>query len=390
MPARRSDGTPSATPQAELLTWYARVARDFPWRATRDPYQILVSEVMLQQTQAARVVPFYARFIERFPDERALAVADDETIHRLWKGLGYPNRVERLRACARAVVARGSWPDSPEALEELPGIGPYTAHSVSCFAFGKAVPVVDTNVARVYARRDGLALPLDKKQIWIHAASQVEPSQPIAYTNALMDLGATVCTARAPHCEACPWLRRCASRGNAPTIAATSNPLKVAAKKVVYGHQLDARTGTERALPRLHIVLGLIHHDGRYLVARRKSDAHVGGFWELPGGKREDGEDDRATLARELGEELGAELLAARSILNFHHLYPDRALTFHVYRCRLFNPESVRALASQEVRWVTPAEFVALPFPPANQAVIERMRKYHRWVGEIRSPIRQV
>jgi A/G-specific adenine glycosylase len=363
----------TATPQAELLTWYRTVARDLPWRRTRDPYRILVSEVMLQQTQVARVIPYFERFLALFPDEQALSKASTEDIHRAWKGLGYPNRVERLRACCQAVLVRGSWPTTPQELQELPGIGPYTSHAVACFAFGAVVPVVDTNVARVYARRDGLPLPLDRTGIWSHVATQVAPQDPIAYNNALMELGGTVCTARNPTCEVCPWAARCRSRGQGEVIAATSNPLKVASAKQTYGVAFS-----DRSKPRQHIVLGLIHEDGKYLVARRPEGVHVGGFWELPGGKREAGEDDRTTLARELREEIAGDLLSARALVSFNHAYPDRYLTFHVYRCRLFNPREVRPLASQELRWVTPEELVRLAFPPANAAILERMARYHR------------
>jgi A/G-specific adenine glycosylase len=362
------------TPQAELLQWYARVGRTLPWRETRDPYRVLVSEVMLQQTQVERVIPFYERFLKLFPDERALAAASTDAIHRAWKGLGYPSRVERLRASCQAVLERGGvWPDTVEGLQELPGIGPYTAGAVACFAFARVVPVVDTNVARVYARRDGLALPLDRKGIWSHVAVQVDPQDPIRYNNALMDLGATVCTARSVHCDRCPWEARCVSRGNAAVHAQTANPLKVASKKIDYGVEV-----TDRTKPRRHIALALIHHDGRYLVARRRQDQHLGGFWELPGGKREKGEDDRTALAREIREELGAEVLSARALLSFHYAYDDRYLTFHVYRCRLFDPAVVKPLSSSELKWVTPEEFIALEFPPANVAIQQRMRRYHR------------
>ena len=127
--------------QRALLAWYAAARRDLPWRTTRDPYRILVSEVMLQQTQVARVVPFYERFVASFPDERALAQAGDEALHRLWKGLGYPSRAERLRATCAAVLERGGWPRDLPGLMELPGIGPYTARAVAAFAFAAPVPV---------------------------------------------------------------------------------------------------------------------------------------------------------------------------------------------------------------------------------------------------------
>jgi A/G-specific adenine glycosylase len=359
--------------QVELLAWYGATARELPWRRTRDPYRILVSEVMCQQTQVERVVPFYERFIARFPDERALAAAPREDLHRAWKGLGYPSRVERLQAACVAVLARGSWPDSPAELRELPGIGPYTAGAVACFAFGRPVAVVDTNVARVYARRDGLPLPLDREGLWARAAAEVDPGDPIAYTNALMDLGATVCTARLARCGACPWRDRCASRDAVEAHAATSNPLKVASTKRAYGVAIG-----DRSRPRRHVALALVHHEDRYLVARRPPEAHLGGWWEIPGGKREPGEDDRTTVARELLEEVGLELLAARHLVDFSHDYGDRYLTFHCYRCKVFDASRARPLASSELRWVTPRELVELPLPPANAPLIERLRRYHR------------
>ena len=372
--ADRGADDPTASPQYELLAWYRMVGRDLPWRRTHDPYRILVSEVMLQQTQVDRVIPFFLRFIALFPDPAALAAADSGTLHRAWKGLGYPNRADRLQAaCAEVVKRGGKWPETVEGLQELPGIGPYTAGAVACFAFSLPVAVVDTNVARVYARRDGLPVPIDRLALWTQAAAEVDRIDPVAYTNALMDLGATVCTARTAHCDRCPWNKRCASAGDDSAQMATANPLKVASPKVAYGVAV-----TDRSLPRLHIVLALVHHDGKYLVAQRPKDKHVGGSWELPGGKRESGEDDRAAIARELKEEVGGELLSARALVSFSHAYPDRYLTFHVYRCRLFNPEAVKPLTSDGLKWVLPEEFVTLAFPPANAPLVERMARYHR------------
>ena len=362
------------TPQRVLLDWYAAVGRDLPWRRTRDPYRILVSEVMLQQTQVDRVVGYYERFLAAFPTVEALAQADDDTLHRLWKGLGYPNRADRLRATAQTIVARGGvWPDTPEGLQELPGLGPYTSHAVACFAFHRDVPVVDTNIARVYARRDGLDLPLKPAEAWAHAATQVPTGEAAPYHNALMDLGATVCTARTPRCTVCPWVGTCVSTTDAARLAATSNPLKPPAKIIAYGDPAPKR-GTNRS----HIVLGLIHHEGRYLVTRRPEGVHLAGAWELPGGKREAGEDDRTALARELREELGVEVLAARHLMTWHHAYAEKTLTFHLYRVRLFDPEAARPLVATDLRWLTPADFVALDFPPANAPIQARLRRYHR------------
>ena len=173
---------------AGLLRWYEREARDLPWRRTRDPWAILVSEVMLQQTQAARVVPYYERFLARFPDPAACAAAPASSILRAWSGLGYNRRALALHRAA-GVVAREGWPDD---LSSLPGVGPYTAAAVASFAFGASVLAVDVNERRVLSRR-GLEI--------------AEPSPQL--NQALMELGATVCTARAPRCEVCPLAEGC-------------------------------------------------------------------------------------------------------------------------------------------------------------------------------------
>jgi A/G-specific adenine glycosylase len=175
--------------QAELLAWFRENGRDLPWRRTRDPYAILVSEVMLQQTQAARVVPRYLDWLERWPSVESLAAAPAAEVIRAWQGLGYNRRALNLQRAAQAVVADG-WPDD---LTALPGVGPYTAAAVACFAFGRPVLPVDVNVQRVL-ERTGFAFD--------HSCAQ-----------ALMDLGATVCIARVPRCEECPLAAACPSRG---------------------------------------------------------------------------------------------------------------------------------------------------------------------------------
>jgi len=178
----------------ELLRWYEREARDLPWRRTRDPWAILVSEVMLQQTQAARVVPYYERLLARFPDPAACAAAPAAAVLRAWSGLGYNRRALALHRAA-GVVAREGWPDD---LSSLPGVGPYTAAAVASFAFGASVLAVDVNVRRVLSRR-GLEV--------------AEPSPQL--NQALMELGATVCTARAPRCDVCPLAEGCEGPGGA-------------------------------------------------------------------------------------------------------------------------------------------------------------------------------
>jgi len=192
-----------------ILAWYAAVRRDLPWRRTSDPYRILVSEVMLQQTQVARVVPYYEAWLERFPSERALASAPAADVLRLWSGLGYNRRALALQAAA-AAVARDGWPRTVDGLLTLPGVGPYTAAAVASFAFGAQAAAVDTNVRRVIERLDRRRRRAP--ELARRAAALVPDGRAADWNQALMELGATVCTARAPACEACP-AASCRSRG---------------------------------------------------------------------------------------------------------------------------------------------------------------------------------
>jgi A/G-specific adenine glycosylase len=193
-----------------LLSWYERVRRPLPWRETRDPYALLVSEVMLQQTQALRVVPYYERWLEAFPDADALAAAPARAVLALWSGLGYNRRALALQRAAVFVSEHG-W---PEDLTELPGVGPYTAAAVGSFAWDRPVAAVDTNVRRVITRREG------EVDVEARAHALLPRGRAATFNQAMMELGATVCRPRVPECERCPvergcrrWVRPPARRG---------------------------------------------------------------------------------------------------------------------------------------------------------------------------------
>jgi A/G-specific adenine glycosylase len=193
-----------------LLDWYERVRRPLPWRATRDPYALLVSEVMLQQTQAARVVPYYHAFLERFPDPATLAAAPARDVLAAWSGLGYNRRAPALQRAA-AVVAERGW---PEDLTELPGVGAYTAAAVASFAWGRQAAAVDTNVRRVLCRHDGAEHA--PRTLAARAAELMPAGRAAPFNQAMMELGATVCRPRRPECGGCPVRSGCASDGMAP------------------------------------------------------------------------------------------------------------------------------------------------------------------------------
>jgi A/G-specific adenine glycosylase len=211
------DRKPSAT---DLLDWYDRHRRDLPWRAacgaTPDPYRVWLSEIMLQQTTVTAVAPYFARFVERWPNVQALAAAPLEDVLKSWAGLGYYARARNMHACARRVVQhyRGGFPSTEAELAELPGIGPYTAAAIAAIAFGARAAAVDGNVERVVARLFALeqALPAAKPHIRKLAAGLVPPRRTGDFAQAMMDLGATVCTPKRPACANCPWMKACRAR----------------------------------------------------------------------------------------------------------------------------------------------------------------------------------
>ncbi len=190
-----------------LLAWYAGEKRDLPWRGVTDPYLILVSEVMLQQTQVDRVIPYYTRFVESFPTANALAEAPFRGVAELWSGLGYNVRAKRLHDAAKSVAADG-WPDSVAGLEGLPGVGPYTAQAIAAFAFGAQVAAIDTNVRRVLSRWHGEVL--NGRSLPAVARAALGDADPVDWNQAMMDLGASVCRPRNPECGACPVSDWCA------------------------------------------------------------------------------------------------------------------------------------------------------------------------------------
>ena len=205
----------SAEFRRTLLHWYQKNGRDLPWRRTRDPYAILVSEIMLQQTQVATVLPYYDRWLKRFPTYAVLARACESDVLHAWQGLGYYTRARNLHAAAKAVRQKfgGTLPRNFDVLRSLPGFGRYTANAVATFAFDQSVPVVDANIARVVSRLFNITAPIDtaagRDEVWERAEQLVPKRKPGRFNSALMDLGATVCLPRNPQCGICPVKRFC-------------------------------------------------------------------------------------------------------------------------------------------------------------------------------------
>lgn len=234
------------SPVAAVLTWGAESRRDLPWRRTRDPWAVLVAETMLQQTQVPRVIPKYEAFLERFPDAASCAASPVADVIRAWTGLGYNRRAVALHSAARQISELGRFPDSVEALCELPGVGSYTARAVLAFAFETDVAVVDTNIARVLARTHGRSLTAREAQR--SADALVPPGQSWAWNQALMDVGATICTAKAPGCDHCPLAVSCVWRGGPGVDPAVGSAYVSARQSRFAGSDRQGRGRLLRAL----------------------------------------------------------------------------------------------------------------------------------------------
>lgn len=267
-------GTLPAPEPKRLLTWYDTHKRPLPWRSHagrgETPYHTWIAEIMLQQTTVAAVIPYYQRFISLWPDIRALAAADEDAVLRAWAGLGYYSRARNLLRCAQKIVADhdGIFPNDIDTLKTLPGIGDYTANAIRAIAFDLPANVVDGNVERVMARlyrfNKALDVPAHKKSIRALAGALAPHKRPGDYAQALMDLGATICTPKNPSCDLCPWQKNCAGRAMGD---AAQYPVPPKKKKVP----------TRRA--RVFVVRDA---KGRVLMRRRPSQGLFGGMWEFP------------------------------------------------------------------------------------------------------------
>ncbi len=329
----------------ELLRWYDRARRDLPWRSDRpDPYHVLVSEAMLQQTQVATVIPYYHRFLAAFPTIGDLAKADEQAVLRLWQGLGYYSRARNLHRAARTINGElgGVFPDTAAELRQLPGVGRYTAGAVASIAFGRAEPLVDGNVQRVLCRLDAISDdPRNKavaERLWQRAGGLVPSDRPGDFNSALMELGATVCTPRNPQCLVCPWRGMCQAqlRGLEQEI-----PLRRKAKAT----PLEKRQAWV-----------IVTADRRVLIEHRPARGRWAGLWQF------------LTLAMDASDPLLARLSSPRPLGLVRH-----ALTHRRYEFAAFIVEADSALeAMPPRRWVGVDELAGYPMSKPQLDIARR------------------
>lgn len=342
-----------------LLTWYANSGRDLPWRHSNDPYRIWISEIMLQQTQVKTVIPYYERWLATFPTVEVLASADLQQILKVWQGLGYYARARNLHACAQQIVQQydGVFPNQLEAVLSLPGIGRTTAGGILSAAFNAPISILDGNVKRVLARLITLSVPPAKaiKLLWQLSDALVDPDYPRDFNQAIMDLGATICTPKMPNCPQCPWKTHC------------------------QGYQFNLQTEipmreTSSPLPHKIIGVGVIWNEqGQILIDKRPAKGLLGGLWEFPGGKVEPDETIEACIKREIKEELGIEIEVGDHLMTIDHAYTHFKVTLNVYHCRYISGEP-QPIECEEIRWVTLDEIDQFPFPKANEKIIQELR----------------
>ncbi|MBM3279128.1 MAG: A/G-specific adenine glycosylase [Candidatus Handelsmanbacteria bacterium] len=343
----------------KLLAWYGAHRRDLAWRHSRDPYHIWISEIMLQQTRVKQVGEYFARFLRAFPTVQALAGAGEDQVLKVWEGLGYYARARNVHKAAKEIVALGGLlPDTYEGLLALPGIGPYTAAAVSSIAFDRDHPVLDGNVERVLCRllrfeedpRRGAA-----KTALIGAAERLlAPGRAGDFNQAMMELGARVCTPAKPHCGECPVREGCRA------LRELEDPA------------LLPRKTPRKPRPHYQVAAGLIWKRGRLLIAQRPSEGLLGGLWEFPGGKQEEWETLAECLAREIREELAVEIEVGECLARVEHGFTHFSITLHAFGARWKSGEP-QAIGCAAWRWAAPAELAQYAFSRADRRIIEEL-----------------
>jgi|SRR5690625_5220233 len=353
-----------------LVRWFRAHKRTLPWRTDRTPYRVWVSEVMLQQTRVDTVVTRYPQFLKQFPSVHDLAKADEDDVLKAWEGLGYYSRARNLRLAAREIVARygGDFPEDPEQLQKLPGIGRYTAGAIAGIAFNRPVAAVDGNVLRVVSRLLAVTDPITKasvrRRIEETTAAMIPPGDAADFTEALMELGALVCTPGEPDCQRCPWTNECAALAKGIAAELPNRP-KRRTRRIVTG------------------AVAVVADGNRVLVTRRPSDGLLGGMWEFPWVETLDDASLSLTVDRlftTLKVTYGVNIRVDGRLPDVKHVFSHLEWRLHVFSCRV---ES-KALAPPEkktgtYKWIAADELQTLAFGKAHRRIADAWLAGRAW-----------
>lgn len=354
--------------QQHLTFWYENHQRVLPWRETRDPYHIWISEVMLQQTQVATVVGYFRRFIKAFPDVAALARADRQEILKIWEGLGYYSRARHLHEAANQIINSDTKtiPSTPEAFKSLPGVGDYINAAVQSIAFGHPLAVVDGNVKRVLARlfliNDPVNRPQSRKAFAAKAEMLLDHKDPGTFNQAMMELGALICRPGDPRCAECPVSRVCRAFREQSTDAF---PRRLSTAKV----------------PHYHLTAGIIQKEDTLLIVKRPATGLLAGLWEFPGGRLKPNEKPENGCQRAILESVGLTVNVGPHLVRVKHAYTHFKITMDVYICDFISGR-VRRNGSAAHQWIRPGAIEAYPF---HKAVHKSFAALYEFLGRKRA-----
>ena len=344
-----------------LLEWFATHQRPLPWRRTYKPYHVWISEIMGQQTQMERVAQYFIRWIERFPDLASVAAAPEQAILKAWEGLGYYSRARNLQRAAVRLLETGTGevPADYQQLIDLPGIGPYTAAAILSIAYNLPYPLLDANVERLFARLADIGQPLKlgatKKRLAAMAETLLDRENPRHYNQALMELGALICTPKKPACAICPVQMHCRAY-RADTVE--FRPLPNSKKQ------------------KIDIVMAcvILRNGSEYFIQQRLPDDIWGGLWEFPGGRLEEGESPQEAAIREVEEETGWQISDIATFSTVTHHYTRYRVTLHGFLCTPppFSTEPVLTAASQHA-WVSLEHLSDYPFPAGHRQLVSAL-----------------
>ncbi|MBO8173378.1 MAG: A/G-specific adenine glycosylase [Bacillaceae bacterium] len=346
--------------QDALLDWFEQNLRDLPWRRDKDPYKIWVSEIMLQQTQVDTVIPYFEKFIERFPTLESLAEADEEEVLKLWEGLGYYSRARNLHQAVREVKSEygGKVPDTREEISRLKGVGPYTAGAILSIAYNRPEPAVDGNVMRVLSRlfhvRDDIQRPATRKKFEASIRQLIAVHNPSYFNQALMELGALVCSPKSPGCLLCPVNAFCQAHQDG---VQEELPVKGKAKP-----------------PReVDMVAGVIMKGGQVLIHKRPDSGLLAGLWEFPNTERQKGEDWEETLSRFLYESFSIKAETAGHVMDVKHTFSHLRWNLRVFQCEIIEEEE--ASLPPSARWVDLSALDDYAFPVSHGKIVKRLQQ---------------
>jgi len=363
-----------------LLEWFKSNGRHWiPWKLKPDGlipkkgealsvYGIWIAEVMLQQTQLKVVLPYWERWMKRFPTLIDLVTAEEQDVLLCWQGLGYYSRAKRIYKAGNILInliGRSDclnpyfWPKEIDIWLDLPGIGRSTAGSIISSAFDLPTPLLDGNLKRIFSRLSASQIPPNKNQISLWQISQnlIDKKYPRDFNQALMDLGARICTVNNPSCSICPISQHCLAF-------------------ILYDSKDFPIKDLKKPIPVYVVGIAIVINSyGEVLIAQRSETTNMGGMWEFPGGKQEGKEPIKLTIAREIKEEVDIDISVGQQLIEFDHAYTHRKIHFVVHVCDLITGNA-KPLASQQIRWVIPSKLNNYPFPAANSRIIAALNEY--------------